>query len=257
MIRILKISLFAVFIAAVMSLMGFIYIENSNQPIREIIVRIDREGEKGFLDKTQLTGLIESEDSISRKTIREIQVASIEKLISKNAFVFQVDAYINLDRNLIVNIKEQSPLVRIFPRHSDGFYISKEGTIFPLSERYASRVLIANGYLETNYQKDHPDIFDTLYQDQPLADIYRLAKLISANPFLRAQISQIYVNSKKEFDLIPELGEHIIQMGTMENVEDKLANLEIWYKKAMTREDWNKYKIINIKYKNQVVCTQN
>ncbi|MEJ2594563.1 MAG: hypothetical protein P8100_05425 [bacterium] len=257
MIRIIKISLFVVFIAAVLSLMGFIYIENGNQPIREIIVRIDREGDRGFLDKIQLTELIESNDSISRKTIREIHVASIEKLISRNVFVFQVDAYINLERNLIVNIMEQTPLVRIFPRHSDGFYISKEGNMFPLSDRYTSRVLIANGYLETTYRKDHRDIFDTIYEGQQLTDIYRLAKLISANPFLRAQISQIYVNSRKEFDLIPELGEHIIRMGTMENVEDKLANLETWYKKAMTKEDWNKYKIINIKYKNQVVCTQN
>ena len=43
----------------------------------------------------------------------------------------------------------------------------------------------------------------------------------------------------------------------MEDASQKLKNLELWYKKAMVKEEsWNKYSIINIKYKDQVVCTQ-
>jgi len=78
--------------------------------------------------------------------------------------------------------------------------------------------------------------------------------LINQNKFLKAQISEIYLNSKGEFDLIPQLGNHLIRFGTMEDASTKLNNLDIFYRKALIGEGWDKYETINLKYKNQVVC---
>ncbi len=256
MLRILKITLFILFAVGVLGLMGFIYFENGNQELNEVIVRIDRETEDGFLDENRLLTLIDKSDSVRNKMIKEISTRRIENIIGQNVFVQNADAYINLDKNLIINVREKVPVLRIFPRKDDGFYIDQNGQMFPLSENYTYRVIIANGYLNFSYDGDHLSIYDTVYKKNTLRDIFELTNIIHKNDFLTAQISQIYVNSIGEYDLIPELGDHIIQLGTVENASEKLTNLEYWYKKAMLKEEWNKYKIINIKYKDQVVCTQ-
>ena len=256
MLRILKISLFLLFVLAVMGLMGFIYIENNKQPLNEVVIRIERESEKGFLEESFLLSMIEAHDSVRNKQIRDINTSKLEEVIKQNVFVEEVDAYVNLDKDLIVNVRERIAAVRIFPRKEDGFYIDQNGEMFPLSENFTSRVMIANGYLDYSFNREHQSIYDTIYKKDVLRDIFNLTNIIRANPFLNAQISQIYVNSVGEYDLIPEIGSHIVQMGNMENAEEKLNNLELWYRNAMLKEEWNKYKIINIKYKDQVVCTQ-
>lgn len=87
-----------------------------------------------------------------------------------------------------------------------------------------------------------------------MADLLKLTELINQNIFLKAQISEIYVNSKGEYDLIPQLGNHLIRFGTMNDARAKLNNLDIFYRKALICEGWDKYETINLKYKNQVVC---
>jgi len=256
MIRILKISLFFLFVAAVLILMGFIHRENGNRMLKGTIVRIDRETEKGFLNDSTLKTMVERMDSVSRKKIKDIPLKHIERIIGSNAYVEQADAFVNLDRNLIINVREKTPLFRVFPRNNSSYYVSASGYMFPVSEKYTARVPVVNGYLDMVYDNDHPYIFDTAYKTNTLREIYRLIGLIDESNFLRAQISQVYVNSKGEFDLIPQVGDHIIRMGTIDRAAEKLANLEIWYKKAMLMEDLNKYEIVNIKYKNQIVCTQ-
>lgn len=256
MLRILKISLFLLFVLAVMGLMGFIYVENSRQPLNEVVIRIERETEKGFLEETFLLSMIEDQDSVSKKQIKEINTQKVEDIIQQNVFVETVDAYVNLDKDLIINVRERIAVMRIFPKKKDGFYIDQKGNMFPLSKNYTSRVMVANGYLDYSFNPEHQSIYDTIYKKDVLRDLFKLTNIIGANPFLSAQISQIYVNSIGEYDLIPEIGNHIVQMGTIDNAEEKLNNLDLWYRNAMLKEEWNKYKIINIKYKDQVVCTQ-
>lgn len=252
--RIIQIALFTVFVIAVSGLMGFIYIEQSNQPLDEVLIHINRQTADGFMSEDLIKRMVPDSDSFPGKKVKEIDISAIEKAIGANPFIRYSDAYINIDKNLIINIQEKSPVLRIYNRKSRGFYIDENGNIFPLSKNYTARVLIANGYIDVDVADEKPSIFDTTYKNTPLADLFKLTNLIRQNIFLNAQISQIYVNSIGEFDLVPELGNHLIQFGTMEDAETKLSNLEIFYKQALLKEGWEKYKTINLKYKNQVVC---
>ena len=68
------------------------------------------------------------------------------------------------------------------------------------------------------------------------------------------QIQQIFVNKEKEFELIPLVGAQIILFGKIDNYKDKFRNLEATYKRGFLYKGWNKYKKINLKYENQVIC---
>jgi cell division protein FtsQ len=87
-------------------------------------------------------------------------------------------------------------------------------------------------------------------------DVFRLAEFITEDDFWNAQFEQIYVTNNYEFELIPRVGSHIIELGKVENLDEKFENLKILYNRGFNNLGWNQYEKISLKYKNQVVCTK-
>ena len=87
-------------------------------------------------------------------------------------------------------------------------------------------------------------------------NLYKLSTFITKDKFLKAQIEQIYVEPNGEFELIPRVGSHTILMGTADNLEDKFERLFVFYRIGLNKTGWSRYNIINIKFKNQVVCSK-
>ena len=79
---------------------------------------------------------------------------------------------------------------------------------------------------------------------------------MQSDDFWNDQIEQIYVNQNNDVELIPRVGEQVIMLGSFENFEEKLANLKLFYDQAVPKVGWDKYSIINLKYKDQIVCTK-
>ncbi len=77
--------------------------------------------------------------------------------------------------------------------------------------------------------------------NRQLKEIYQFLQLIYvAHPFWSEQIVQIYVNRKGEYELIPRVGAHQILLGSMEQWEKKLRNLELLYRQGLSRI-WMEY----------------
>lgn len=254
--KIIQITAFVLFAAALSGLMGFIYLERENQMLNGINVRVCRDGDKGFLSETALYEIIEATDSIHTRKIKQINTNKLEQLISEDPYVENVDVFVNINNDLMVNVNEKRTVLRVFNQQAKGYYIDENAGILPLSNQFTPRVLVANGYINVPYMKGHENIYDSVYDPTALSELFTLTKLIRQNNFLQAQISQIYVNSKGEFDLIPQLGNQLIHLGSIDNAEKKLNKLDVFYKEALVKTGWDKYKTINLKYKNQVVCTR-
>jgi len=248
--------LFILFGVVTSTLMGFIIYEHGHQNINEIKIKISKSNNGGFLDEESITSIIQEIDSIKTKKINDLEINLLEKLVSSNPYVNHVDAYININRDLIINVEEREALLRIYLSDNSSFYIDKNGNLFPLCNSYTPRIIIANGYINVLKKNGLSTIADTLYTETELPEIFQLTKKIIANSFLKSQISQIYVNSIGEYDLIPEIGSHTIRLGNINNIDEKLRNLEAFYKKKLVNEGWEKYEIINLMYKNQIVCTK-
>jgi cell division protein FtsQ len=87
-------------------------------------------------------------------------------------------------------------------------------------------------------------------------NLYKLSTFITNNKFLKAQIEQIFVEPDGDFDLIPRVGDHTIIFGDADNMDDKFDRLFVFYRNGLSKIGWTRYNIINIKYKNQVVCSK-
>ena len=56
--RIIQITLFVVFLIAVSGLMGFIYFEQSNLPLNNVLININRDSDAGFLNSELIKTLL-------------------------------------------------------------------------------------------------------------------------------------------------------------------------------------------------------
>jgi cell division protein FtsQ len=86
--------------------------------------------------------------------------------------------------------------------------------------------------------------------------VYALSSFIEKDSFWSSNIEQIYVNESQELELVPRIGSHIILMGDTTNMKDKFDRLMVFYKEGLSKTGWNNYKVINVKFRNQVVCSK-
>jgi cell division protein FtsQ len=249
--KFIQLSLFITFLVAVTGLIAYIYILRGQQRLKDIQITIVRESENGFLSVESVTALVNRQGNADISMIKDIDQRQIENLLRQNPYVENVDVLINIHSVLVINIKEKNPVARVFNTSFESFYIDDKGKLFPVSSTYIPKLVVASGNIGASYIQPAANNDTNL---RVLRELKELAILLRKNEFLNAQITQIYVADNGEYELVPLLGEHIILFGGIENAGDKIENLEVFYKDALVKLGWDKYKTINIKYKNQVVC---
>jgi len=259
MYKIVKIASWIIVVAATFFAMGFVNKRQAVMRIQKPIINIDYETENRFIDEQDILADIINKEDTSSMLMGTINVNALEKRIKNNSAIKSAEVYTTINGDLIVDVKQRRPIVRIFSGN-DTYYMDEFGSLMPISDKYTSRLLVVNGYLNEphakRYKLNYAHIEDTLKTKTLLDDIYELSKFIDESEFWKAQIEQVYVNKDLEFELIPKVGNHKIVFGSIENLAGKFEKLMIFYKKGLSKMGWNEYSSINLKYKNQVVCTK-
>jgi cell division protein FtsQ len=97
------------------------------------------------------------------------------------------------------------------------------------------------------------NIYDS-EKTENLARAFELVNYIRGDSFWSSMIDCLSMTRDGRVTMVPRVGNHIIRLGKAENYEEKLDNLLVFYREAMPVTGWNKYKVVNIEYKGQVVC---
>ncbi|HMT30841.1 MAG TPA: cell division protein FtsQ, partial [Bacteroidia bacterium] len=161
------------------------------------------------------------------------------------------DGYVNID------VWQRNPIIRIINNDNEHFYIDDKGEFMPVSDKFTCQVVVASGnifddYAERNLTYAVPFANDSLAKPV-LVQLNEIASFLKGNGFWDAQI---YVNDKSEIELIPRVGNQQILIGSTENLKEKMEKLFVFYNQGVTKAGWNKYSVINLKFKDQVVCTK-
>ena len=215
-----------------------------------------------FVTNNDIRDLLKSSNlNILGYPIDQVNTKEIEDVLNNFKSIKNAEAYSTVDGTLHLLISQRQPILRILNSNNKGYYLDMEGKIIPLSEKCSSFVLIANGYIKEPYRIiENTSILDECTPEskkgERMLNLFNLAKYIYEHDFWNAQFEQIYIDKNGEVELIPRVGAHIIKLGPLDNYEEKLRKLLIFYENALPSAGWNEYEIINLKYKNQVVCTK-
>lgn len=230
-------------------MMAFVSDESEEVVCNRIDVVLQDTVNNRFVTKADVLSIIESSGLETRGyPLSQINTRDMEQLLEKNSYIRNAEVSKDVSGRLEVNVEQRVALVRILPGGSRGYYLDKEGQMLPLSEHFTPLIMLATGHLPLSMKENQPGT--------RLSEIYEFCKHLSDNQFWSDQVVQIYVNGMGEYELIPRVGAHHILLGSMDQWEAKLKNLELLYEQGLSRYGWNTYQTINLKYTNQVICTK-
>jgi cell division protein FtsQ len=262
-LKILVIVVWVLLVAGAGTLVGFVEAEHYSRPCKKIDIRISYGAADVLITKKDIDSIVvKTAGMLKGKPLGYINTGSIENAIRKQAYVAKVSVYENNEGTIFIEIRQREPLLRIINRKYESFYLDESGALLPVNPNFSARVLVANGLIDDSYMKN-PNyrvnilaLSDSVFYDSLMTNLYKLTMYITHDKFLKAQIAQIYVNETGEFELIPRIGNHVILLGTADDLDDKFKRLYAFYRFGLNKIGWNKYNVINIKYKNQVVCSK-
>ena len=259
--KFLEIGGWFIVFAGVIALLGFVGSAQNKKVCTDIRIDIDHSNGNYFVEEEDIYAMVYHEmDTLIGRPIDAINAEALEYKINHHPAVAESEVYKTIDGELVVKVVQRTPIVRVFAYDGDSYYIDSTGSVMPPSENYTSRVLIANGHIYDSFldvnQLDLSELSDSARSKTMVDDVFAYAEFIRKDQFWRAQIEQLYVNKEFDIELIPRVGNHRIVFGDGSGIEKKFNKLKIFYNKGLNKTGWNEYKVINLKYSGQVVCTK-
>lgn len=215
-----------------------------------------------FLNEEKIENIIRSTDQkVLGYPVSVVNTHELEEYFKGHAYIKSFEAYKTMDGVLHAEVYQREPVVRIMNSKGQSYYLDRDGNIIPLKKDYTAHVIIANGHISESFDPLRGGNIYQLSRENPnksktLFSLVKMADYIASNDFWNAQIEQIYVHRNGELDIITRVGAHLIRFGTAVDFDKKLQKLKSLYVNGFSNGSWNDYEIINLKYKNQIICTK-
>lgn len=262
--KILYIALWVASFLSLILLLGFTENRLREIPYKQMKISVDTRNETFFVNPDDIEKAIRNMGIVEGQfMLRSINIRSLEDFFNRYPSVRKSQVFSSIDGTLHVHVEQRTPVLRVYSRNGDSYYIDKDGKLMPLSTKYTSRVMVLNGFFDAPFNQMYPFLYNTEAQidaneknKKLLQDAFEINETIRNDAFLHAQFSQLFYNTNGDFELIPRVGNHKIVLGKNIGIREKFEKLKIFYIEGLQKTGWNAYETINLKFKDQVVCTK-
>ncbi len=215
-----------------------------------VVVELDNLNENHFLDERDVMRLVEnSGQTIKGTSITRINLKAIESKLMMDKHIRDAELYGDLKGNLIVSVDLRRPIARLVQEDGPDAYLSEEGIVMGVSDKFTSRVMIISGrWAKAVMEKGN------VYEMEGGQDLMDMIDFINEDRFWKAQIAQMDIDARGEIVIYPQVTGQRVEFGTTENYETKLSNLMVFYKDVLPQKGWTRYERVNLKYNGQVIA---
>lgn len=243
---------------AVIAILIWANVERANSHSSDLQVKMMKTDYPSLISTEKIhSHILETMPTMLGQSARNIQLSEIEKNICQNAQLSDVRTYMGIDGLINIKVKPRKAILRIFDEKGENLYLAEGMVLMRTSLDQSLRILVASGHIPHLSNQELQDILDKKTEiPKTYQLLYELSIKIRDDEFLEALIDQIYVAESGQIELTPKLGVKNIVFGEMKDMDKKLENLKAFYIKGRDLVDWQKYKSINIKYDNQIVCSK-
>jgi cell division protein FtsQ len=259
--RILNISGMILAFGGLLAVLGFSARETEKVRCLAIEIHVDHtDGNYFVADDDVRTIILDRGDSLIGRPLHSIDIDRYEQAIERHPHIRRAEVSSRLDGTMAVRVQQRRPVLRVFTAMGESFYMDEEGWLMPTSDNYTARVPVATGHILDSYDLiqsyNVARLNDTLAAVSLMDDLFKLTMYLRADPFWAEQIDQVEVTPQHDLVLTPLVGQHHIILGSVEQMEGKFNKLREFYTQGLPRVGWDKYSTINLKYKDQVICTK-
>lgn len=202
----------------------------------------------GFVTEQEIEQslLRDGEIKPGKTKLSKLNIRQMEKVVVANPWVEDAQVYVDNKQNLHALVVQRAPVARIFERNGNSYYIDRQMEILPLSNKY-------NYY--TTVVTNVPELKNDSASKALKAQIMAWVQYIRRDTFWNQQVSQLIVRDDMQFEIVPVLGEHQIILGDTTDMRLKFDNLFAFYNKVLNEVGWDKYNVLDLSYKGQLVAS--
>ena len=226
-------------LAIIVFLYSFTSKRNEERKISQPVVEFLDEGNLFLTHETVNKLLIENNRDAQTIHKVNLDLNRLEKTIDKNDMIEKSEVFVSIDGILKAVVKQKTPIARIM-NESGSFYIDYEGNVMPLSAIHTARVPLVSGTIAAKNSKD----------------LYKLFRFIYDDDFLKKNIIGMEILPSGSLIMMNRNFNYQIEFGKTINIERKFNNYKAFFQKAVLDSTINRYKVINLKFTQQVVCTK-
>lgn len=218
-----------------------------NRTLGDVDIKIKNK-QYGFVTEQEVeqTLLRDGEIKPGKTKLSKLNIRQMEKVVVANPWVEDAQVYVDNKQNLHALVVQRVPVARIFEQGGNSYYIDRQMEVLPLSDKY-------NYY--TTVVTNVPELKNDSPGNALKAQIMALVQYIRRDTFWSQQVSQLIVRDDMQFEIVPVLGEHQIILGDTTDMQLKFDNLFAFYTKVLNEVGWDKYKVLDLSYKGQLVAS--
>lgn len=251
---------YAIYAGAILLVLLVANLGTRMMPCRGIEVTIHRQADNDILPvDTVITRLQKANGvEIVGLSMNHINLKQLEDSLYKLRTFQKVELYKSFMGKLVAEVTLRQPIARVMDVNSTSCYIDSLGVKFPTSTYRAAHVpLVRGNFIE--------ELKDTTYLNKALKypansysciSIYEtlpVLKYIYKHPFWKAQIAEIYIEQDGQLMLYPAVSDAKIEFGFPTEIHEKFEDLLLFYREVPKQMGWNRYKMLSVKYRGQVV----
>lgn len=225
--------------ALVIFLYSFTSSRNSQRKLKKTEVIFVGENNNFIKQETVNKLLIENKTDVRSIAKEDLNLNRLECSINKHPMIEKSDVFVTVDGVLKAEVKQRTPVGRVFDDFNS-FYIDYEGNSMPLSEVNTARVPLVSGEITTKNKKRIAEVLKKIYDDD----------------FLKKNIIGVQILDGDDLLMKNRNFNYDIEFGKMVNVDKKFKNYKAFFQKAVLDSTLLKYKRINLRFTQQVVCTK-
>lgn len=223
----------------VIFLFSFTSKRNENRKLTKSVVLFVGNTEPFVKQETVNKLLIENNEGVSSIQKVNLDLNKLEKNLNAQEMIEKSDVYVSIDGVLKAVVRQKTPIARIFDNEGS-FYIDYEGNRMPLSTNFTARVPLVSGGINKNNNED----------------LAQLLRIIHDDPFLKKNIIGIEIMPNGSLKMHNRNFDFQIDFGKLINMEHKFKNYKAFFQKAVLDSSLYKYKKIDLRFTEQVVCTK-
>jgi len=233
--------------AITLVLLGAAISKKNHKVCNGIEVTINGDGNNYFIDEKGVAAVLKAVQPIKGEPVETINLQLLEARLKQDKWIADAQVYVDNKQLLQVIIEEKEPVARIFTSAGSSFYIDSACRRLPLSDKLSARIPMFTNFPSERTMLSRPD-------SELLASAKELAIFIQSDEFWKAQVSQVDI-TPEGFEMIPTVGNHIVELGKEGEWQPKFDRLFSFYKQVWTKVGFERYERIDVQFDKQVVAT--
>lgn len=219
---------------------------------RDVVVEFNEQQSFRMLDEQEIISALfpdQQRNHPKGKLVNFANLYSLEKQLEKNPWILNADLFFDQQHVLHIMVSQRTPVARLFTPEGNSVYMDDTYKVLTLKANdVISLPVFANFYI-------HPE--QASAEDSSLMSrVVGLAQYIAKDEFLMAQIEQVHINPDNSFELVTQVGDQSVLLGTRSDWENLFIKLKSLYSHINKEEGWSKYSSIDLQFRDQVVCVK-